>query len=166
MLRSSGGAPLAGDDCAAALREHLLPHCTVLTPNLPEAAHLLRTDPARSEAEMLAQARALTDLGAAAVLMKGGHGAGGEAVDLLWDGTDVHRYARPRIDTRHTHGTGCTRAAAIAALLAQKVPLAAAVARAKDYVWHGLEAGRTLGVGQGRGPVDHLYAIRRNPPPA
>jgi hydroxymethylpyrimidine/phosphomethylpyrimidine kinase len=164
MVATSGDVLLAPDAVSAVLT-HLIPLAGVLTPNLPEAAHLLRTDPARSEAEMLAQARALTDLGAAAVLMKGGHGAGGEAVDLLWDGTDAHRYARPRIDTRHTHGTGCTLAAAIAALLAQKVPLAAAVARAKDYVWHGLEAGRTLGVGQGRGPVDHLYAIRRNPPP-
>ena len=73
---------------------------------------------------------------------------------------------RPRIDTPHTHGTGCTLSAAIAALLAQGVALREAVGRAKAYVWRGLEAGRTLGVGHGHGPVDHLYAIRRGPPPA
>ena len=72
----------------------------------------------------------------------------------------------PRIDTPHTHGTGCTLSAAIAALLAQGVALREAVARAKAFVWQALEAGRALGVGHGNGPVDHLFAIRRTPPPA
>ena len=88
------------------------------------------------------------------------------AVDILCDGAGIERFVRPRIDTPHTHGTGCTLSAAIAALLAQGVALREAVGRAKDYVWQALEAGRTLGVGHGNGPVDHLFAIRRGPPPA
>jgi len=100
------------------------------------------------------------------VLLKGGHGEGADAVDILCDASGVERLARPRVDTRNTHGTGCTLSAAIAALLAQGVALREAVGRAKTYVWQALQAGRDLGVGHGNGPVDHLYAIRRSPPPA
>jgi hydroxymethylpyrimidine/phosphomethylpyrimidine kinase len=103
----------------------------------------------------------LLELGAHAVLVKGGHGADTTAVDILASSAGIDRFARPRLDTRHTHGTGCTLSAAIAALLAQGVALQQAVERAKAFVWQGLEHGRTLGVGSGRGPVDHLFAIRR-----
>jgi hydroxymethylpyrimidine/phosphomethylpyrimidine kinase len=87
-------------------------------------------------------------------------------VDYLCDGAGIKRYVRPRIATPHTHGTGCTLSAAIAALMAQGVAVREAVGRAKEFVWLALEAGRTLRVGRGRGPVDHLYAIRRAQPPA
>jgi hydroxymethylpyrimidine/phosphomethylpyrimidine kinase len=100
------------------------------------------------------------------VLLKGGHAEGEEAGDILCDASGIERFVLPRIDTRHTHGTGCTLSAAIAALIAQGVGLREAVARAKEFVWQGLQAGRTLGVGKGSGPVDHLFAIRRTPPPA
>ena len=105
-------------------------------------------------------------LGCGAVLLKGGHGTGEAAVDILCDAVGTERLVRPRIATPHTHGTGCTLSAAIAALLAQGIALREAVVRAKDFVWQALEAGRALGVGHGSGPVDHLYAIRRMPPPA
>jgi hydroxymethylpyrimidine/phosphomethylpyrimidine kinase len=165
MVATSGDALLAPDAVEAVKRE-LVPLATLLTPNLPEAARLLGAKIAADEAEAMAQAKALRFLGCGAVLLKGGHGSGATAVDILCDGAGLERFERPRIDTRNTHGTGCTLSAAIAALLAQGVGLREAVGRAKTYVWQALEAGRELGVGRGNGPVDHLYAIRRGPPPA
>ena len=165
MVATSGDVLLA-PDAIAAIRTELAPLAALITPNLPEAARLLGREQAKTEAEVEHQARALQQLGCHAVLVKGGHGKGAEAVDILFDGAAVRRYALPRIDTPHTHGTGCTLSAAIAALLAQGVPLPDAVERAKAYVWQGLEHGRALGVGHGRGPVDHLYALRRAAPPA
>jgi hydroxymethylpyrimidine/phosphomethylpyrimidine kinase len=165
MVATSGDVLLAPEAIDAVKRE-LIPLATIITPNLPEAARLLGVRPAASEAEAIAQGKALRFLGCDAVLIKGGHAEGEEAVDYLCDGAGVERFVRPRVDTPHTHGTGCTLSAAIAALMAQGVSMREAVGRAKDYVWRGLEAGRTLGVGRGHGPVDHLYAIRRGPPPA
>ncbi len=165
MVATSGDVLLA-PDAVAAVKLRLVPLATLITPNLPEAARLLGGDAARSEAEAADQARALLELGCGAVLLKGGHAEGEAAVDLLCDARGIERFVRPRVDTRHTHGTGCTLSAAIAALLASGVPLKEAVGRAKAYVWQGLVEGRHLGVGRGNGPVDHLYAVRRAPPPA
>jgi hydroxymethylpyrimidine/phosphomethylpyrimidine kinase len=165
MVATSGDVLLAAE-AVAAVRSRLLPRATLITPNLPEAARLLDTAPAAGEGEQVAQAKALLALGPRAVLVKGGHGGGREAVDVLCVGDSVHRFARPRIDTPHTHGTGCTLSAAIAALTACGVPLVEAVSRGKDYVWQALSAGRSLGVGHGRGPVDHLFAIRCGAPAA
>jgi hydroxymethylpyrimidine/phosphomethylpyrimidine kinase len=165
MVATSGDvliAPAAVD----ALKRELLPQALLVTPNLPEAARLLDTQVAESDAEMAAQAQALRALGCRAVLVKGGHGSGSAAVDVLCDATGIERFVRPKVDTRHTHGTGCTLSAAIAALLAQGVGLREAVGRAKAYVWQALQDGRALGVGRGNGPVDHLFAIRKSPPPA
>jgi hydroxymethylpyrimidine/phosphomethylpyrimidine kinase len=121
---------------------------------------------AGSEAEMREQARALLALGCRAVLVKGGHGTDAQAVDVLAEAAGCESLASPRIDTPHTHGTGCTLSAAVAALLAQGAGLAGAVQRAKAYVWRGLQSGLRLGVGGGRGPVDHLFAVRGALPPA
>jgi hydroxymethylpyrimidine/phosphomethylpyrimidine kinase len=85
-------------------------------------------------------------------------------VDILVSESGVDRFVRPRVATKHSHGTGCTLSAAIAALLAQGAPLQEAVDRAKSFVWEGLRHGRTLGVGHGAGPVDHLFAMRAKPP--
>jgi hydroxymethylpyrimidine/phosphomethylpyrimidine kinase len=166
VMVATSGDVLLKPEAVDALRRELIPLARLITPNLPEAAILLGASEARTEAEMLDQARGLLTLGCRAVLLKGGHAAGEAAVDLLADAAGVERLELPRIDTPHTHGTGCTLSAAIAALLAQGVPLAAAVRRAKAYVWEGLQHGRGLGVGRGRGPLDHLFAIRRAPPPA
>ncbi len=165
MVATSGDVLLAPGSIEAVKRE-LIPLATLITPNLPEAARLLGAVPATSEAEAVAQAKALRFLGCDAVLLKGGHGKGEEAVDYLCDGAGIERFVRSRVDTPHTHGTGCTLSAAIAALVAQGVPMREAVGRAKDFVWQALEARRALGVGRGHGPVDHLYAVRRSPPPA
>jgi len=159
MVASSGGALLAGDGFAL-LRDALLPLATLLTPNRPEAALLLGSREATSEEEAVAQAEALRTLGCGAVLLKGGHASGAEAVDILCDG-EIRRFAHPRLALRHGHGSGCTLAAAIAALIAQGVGLAQAVERAKNYVWRALAEADGLEVGRGRGPLDHAFAIRR-----
>jgi hydroxymethylpyrimidine/phosphomethylpyrimidine kinase len=165
MVATSGDA-LVAPDAVETVRRALIPLAALITPNLPEAARLLETAEATSDAEIVAQAKALHALGCRAVLIKGGHGAGDTAVDYLYDGAQVRRFALPRVDTRHTHGTGCTLSAAITALLARGAGLDEAVERAKSFVWQGLQAGRSLGVGHGSGPVDALYAIRRSAPPA
>ena len=120
MVATSGDVLLAPDAIEAVKRE-LIPLATIITPNLPEAARLLGAQPAASEAEAVAQGKALRFLGCDAVLIKGGHAEGEEAVDYLCDGAGIERFVRPRVDTPHTHGTGCTLSAAIAALMAQGV---------------------------------------------
>ena len=166
VMVATSGDILLTDDAIEAVKRQLVPLATLITPNLPEAARLLATKPAIDDAQAAEQARALLALGCGAVLLKGGHGTGEAAVDILCDASGAERLVRPRIATPHTHGTGCTLSAAIAALLAQGVALREAIGRAKDFVWQALEAGQALGVGHGSGPVDHLFAIRRMPPPA
>jgi hydroxymethylpyrimidine/phosphomethylpyrimidine kinase len=166
VMVATSGDILLKPEAIGAVRNDLAPLATVITPNLAEAAVLLDSSAARGEAEMRAQAQALLGLGSGAVLLKGGHGSDDAAVDVLADRSGIESFASPRVDTPHTHGTGCTLSAAITALLAQGAALRDAVRRAKAFVWLGLQFGRTLGVGSGRGPVDHLFAIRRGDPPA
>jgi len=164
MVATSGDVLLASD-AIAALKSELFPLGTLITPNMPEAAALLGAPVAETEQAAAEQVRAIAQFGAA-VLLKGGHGSGKEAVDFLYAGGKITRLAAPRIETPHTHGTGCTLSAAIAALMAQGTALEEAVRRAKAYVSAALVAGRDMGIGRGNGPVDHLYALRRQPPPA
>ena len=161
VMVATSGDVLLGPDAIEAVRTRLFPLATVITPNLNEAARLIETSVAATEAEMEAQARRLIALGAKAVLMKGGHGVGDDATDILVTMSDVQRFSAPRIATRNTHGTGCTLSAAIAARLAGGDSLPDAVAAAKSYVWKAIEAGQQLAVGKGDGPVDHLHVIRR-----
>jgi hydroxymethylpyrimidine/phosphomethylpyrimidine kinase len=161
MIAKSGAALLA-EDAVEELGRTLLPLAVVVTPNLPEAARLLDTSPARNETEMEAQGRALLALGPKAVLMKGGHATGAICTDILiLRGTPPIRLAAPRIATRNTHGTGCTLSAAIAAGLALGDPLEAAVARAHAYLQGAIAAADRLGVGHGHGPVHHFHAMWR-----
>jgi hydroxymethylpyrimidine/phosphomethylpyrimidine kinase len=133
VLASSSGAALLDDPGQEALRGLLLPRVTLLTPNIPEAGLLLGTSAASSEAQMLSQAHALLGLGARAILIKGGHGAGREAVDLLVRAQGVERLAGARVDAS-CRGTGCALASAVAAALAAGCALDTACMRAKDYV--------------------------------
>jgi hydroxymethylpyrimidine/phosphomethylpyrimidine kinase len=166
VMVATSGQVLLEPDAIDALKRQLLPMAFLVTPNLPEAARLLGVDEAVSEAQAVAQAQALLSFGCGAVLLKGGHGSGEEAVDILCDGAGIERFVRPKIDTPNTHGTGCTLSAAIVALLARGVGLREAVARAKHFVWLALKKGRRLHIGHGRGPVDPLFAIRKAAPPA
>jgi hydroxymethylpyrimidine/phosphomethylpyrimidine kinase len=134
-----------------ALRERLIPRAAVVTPNLPEAEALSGIR-ATIPDDLRRIARRLCAMGARAVIIKGGHAAG-DPTDLLFDGEAFHEFTSPRLDTRHTHGTGCTHSAALAACLALGLPLAEAAARAKRFVY---EAIRTNpGLGAGRGPLNH-----------
>ncbi len=157
VMVAKSGHPLLRADAVDALRRLLLPLATVVTPNLPEAEVLLgRT--IVTEEEMAAAAREIASLGARAVVVKGGHRPGPEAVDLLyWEGR-VQRLVAPRIETSATHGTGCTFASAIAAGLARGLDVPEAVVRAKEYLTEALR--RAYPVGQGRGPVDHFWRWR------
>ncbi len=165
VMVATSGDVLLEPDAIGALRERLIPRASLLTPNIPEAARLLGCPEATDLDEMARQAEALRAFGCAAVLLKGGHGSGKTATDILAHAGGIVPLEAPRIETPNTHGTGCTLSAAIAALLAAGEPLEQAVRRAKVFVWSALEAGAHRRIGHGSGPVDHLFAIRRQPPP-
>lgn len=162
MIATSGDRLLASD-AVEALRKLLIPRALVVTPNLPEAAALADASPARNEQEMEIQARELLALGVPNVLIKGGHGSGEESVDLLIGQGTVLRLSARRVDTKNTHGTGCTLSSAIAAGLAKGLDLKAAVQHAKAYVTGAIAAADKLKVGHGHGPVHHFHAIWREP---
>ena len=157
VMVAKGGASLLAEDAVRTLRDRLLSLATVLTPNAPEAEALTGltirdTDDMRRAGEMLCRA------GAAAVLVKGGHVAGPQVRDLLVTVQGCEMFESPRIESTSTHGTGCTLASAIAAGLAQKLPLKEAVGRARAYVQ---EAIRTApGLGHGHGPLNHAHTVR------
>ncbi|MBB3933896.1 bifunctional hydroxymethylpyrimidine kinase/phosphomethylpyrimidine kinase [Aureimonas phyllosphaerae] len=157
VMVATSGDRLMREEAIEALRSELLPLADVATPNLHEAALLIDRPMASGEAEMEQQGRAILDFGARAVLVKGGHGTGSDSVDLLVRPERVERLSAPRVATRHDHGTGCTLAAAITAELARGSELRDATVRAKAYLTDALEAGMTLGVGSGRGPVHHFH---------
>jgi hydroxymethylpyrimidine/phosphomethylpyrimidine kinase len=156
MVAASGDA-LLDQDAVGTLRQDLLPRVTLITPNLAEAAKLSGEAEAHDERAMEAQAHRLRGLGAAAVLVKGGHAGGTDAVDVLVDGRGVLRLAARRVATRNTHGTGCTLSSAIAAELAKGAPLREAVKKAKAYITAALQRADELRIGKGRGPVHHFH---------
>jgi hydroxymethylpyrimidine/phosphomethylpyrimidine kinase len=158
VMAAASGDRLLDVSAIGTLRGTLLPLATLITPNLAEGAALLDEAVATSEADMAAQARKLLNLGAKAVLLKGGHAAGPEAVDIFVDGEGEIRLAAPRHATRNTHGTGCTLSAAIAAELAKGATLRAAIETAKAYVTAAIAGADMLGVGKGRGPLHHFHA--------
>jgi hydroxymethylpyrimidine/phosphomethylpyrimidine kinase len=152
MIASSGDA-LSGAGFVEAIGQELLALVDCLTPNLAEAAALLGEPIALSETDMARQGAALLKLGPRAVLMKGGHLEGKEAVDLLVTPEGVRRYAAPRIASRNLHGTGCTLSSAIAAQVVLGESLPEAVASAKAFVRQAIERGRDITLGAGPGPV-------------
>jgi hydroxymethylpyrimidine/phosphomethylpyrimidine kinase len=157
VMVAKGGHRLLLSDAEAALRHRLLPMAALLTPNLPEAEVLVGF-PVRVEADMKRAAAKLSELGARAVLMKGGHLEGDRVVDLLFHDGRYDRFEDARIPSRNTHGTGCTLASAIAAGLAQKISLKDAVARARTYVRQAIET--APGFGRGHGPLNHAVTVR------
>ncbi|WP_371576684.1 bifunctional hydroxymethylpyrimidine kinase/phosphomethylpyrimidine kinase [Streptomyces sp. NBC_01314] len=159
---SKHGDPLLAASALDSVRTRLLPVATVATPNLDEVAQLTGVL-VRSEAGMREAAEALLAYGPRWALIKGGH-LPGDAVDLLTDGSDEHWLRAPRYDNRHTHGTGCTLASAIASYLAKGRTVPEAVAAAKEYVTGAIAAGFALG--GGIGPVAHGWALTRGTPAA
>lgn len=153
VMVATSGDRLLREDAVTALRTELLPLATVVTPNLPEAA-VLTGQSVESVDDMHEAARAIVGLGVRSVLVKGGHRSG-DATDVFYDGTNFVELPARHIDTTNTHGTGCTLASAIAALLAQGQPLDEAVSRAKVYVTAAIE--RAYPIGKGHGPVHHFH---------
>ena len=152
MVATSGDRLLAAD-AERTIVEELLPLAALVTPNLDEASILVGAS-VRDEEAMRAAARRLVEMGARAALLKGGHLRAGELVDILWDGVEMREWRRPKLNTRHTHGTGCTLSAAAAAGLAHGRPLARAVEDALDYVQRAMQA--APGLGSGHGPLNHM----------
>jgi hydroxymethylpyrimidine/phosphomethylpyrimidine kinase len=157
---SKHGHPLLADDAVDALRQLLLPLATLVTPNLPEAAGLAGFE-VRTLDDMRRAGAAILALGPRAVLVKGGHLEGDRATDLFADGAGEEWIDAERIDTPHTHGTGCTLSAAIAAYLARGSSLSAAVREGKAFVTEAIR--HALPLGDGIGPVDQLWSIDRPP---
>ncbi len=162
VMAASSGQALSAAGFVEAVRAKLLPIVDCLTPNLAEAAALLGEPMARDEEDMARQGRALMKLGPRAVVMKGGHLEGGEAVDLLVAAGAARRYAAPRIASKNLHGTGCTLSSAIAAFVVLGLALPQAVAAARAFVREAIEAGRGIELGAGPGPL--IQTKLRAPP--
>lgn len=155
VMVATSGAKLISDDAIAALKEHLLPLATVLTPNIPET-EVLSGMTVRTPDDMVAAAKAISEQYRCAVLCKGGHQLN-DANDLLWrDGTSKW-FNGKRIDNPNTHGTGCTLSSAIASNLAKGYDLDTSVQKAKAYISGAL--GAMLDLGSGSGPMNHAFAI-------
>ena len=165
VMVAKSGDHLLARNAVAMLIEALLPRSFMITPNLPEAGVLLEQRPPETVKEMYRAAERLREMLPLSserwVLLKGGHLPGSEVVDLLFDGDRMIELPSPRIETKNTHGTGCTLSSAIAALLPQHAggfrPVEAAVRDARDYLLRAIAASGTLSVGQGHGPVHHFH---------
>jgi hydroxymethylpyrimidine/phosphomethylpyrimidine kinase len=164
MVAKSGDA-LLEKSAIGALRETLVPLATIIMPNLPEAGVLLEARPVETVKEMYRVAERLRELmpgsGTRWVYLKGGHLPGGDAFDLLTDGDRMLELNAPRIDTKNTHGTGCTLSAALAALLPQTGDVPEAARQAKAYLTEALRHADQLSVGSGHGPVHHFHSLWR-----
>jgi len=163
VMIAKGGASLLDPDAVEALTSELLPLATLLTPNLPEAAALLGDPEASDRRIMESQAVRLTALGPKAVLVKGGHLAGGESPDVLVADGKVSWFEARRFETSNTHGTGCSLSSALAAELAKGRQPQEAVSIAKAWLAEAVAASGRLTVGSGHGPVHHFHAMWAEP---
>lgn len=157
VMVAKGGASLVDKDALHAMKTRLASRATLITPNLPEAEALtgrkIDTPPAMREA-----VKQLLDLGPRAVLLKGGHLPGDKLIDIYEGPEGTREWSDARIATRHTHGTGCTLASAIATGLAQGLSHIDSITRARAYVRRALET--APGLGQGHGPLNHAHTVR------
>jgi hydroxymethylpyrimidine/phosphomethylpyrimidine kinase len=158
MVATSGDRLLA-EDAIQTLIEKLIPLATIVTPNLHEAAVLLNEPVATNLDQMELQGKKIIALGARAVLVKGGHVDADHATDILVIPEGATHFSSARLQTKNTHGTGCTLASAIAAGLAKQLSLQDAVNQAKDYLHNALVHSEKLHIGQGSGPVHHFYTF-------
>lgn len=154
---TSGGALFEGREAEALYRQQLIPHVTLITPNLAEAGRLLEQAPAQNYEQMVAQVYALKQLGSQAVLLKGGHNTLPLATDCLLAEEELTPYSAPRQTALHSHGSGCTLATAITAGLAQGLTLPQAVAAAKSFIQGAIRHGERLQLVPKNGPVHQFY---------
>ena len=155
VMVAKSGDRLLREEAVDALRRSLLPLATVVTPNIPEAETLTEMS-IESREDARRAAEKIVYMGAKSVVVKGGH-LPGPPVDLLYDGREFQEFSATRIETRNTHGTGCTFASAIAAGLAKGMDVTDAVMSAKEYVTEAIR--RSFNVGQGHGPLNHFYKL-------
>lgn len=155
VMIAKGGHALMQPDALEMLKQEIIPLAYLLTPNIPEAETIVGYE-IKTETDIKKAAIAINALGAKNVLIKGGH-LDGDAVDYLYDGNEFFTYTTQRIQTKNTHGTGCTLSSAIAANLAKDYPLNEAVQRAKKYVTMAIE--HALPLGHGHGPTNHFYEL-------
>ncbi len=157
VMVAASGAILVPDEAMTAMRGRLAPLSYLVTPNAPEAHRLTGIEVEDVDGQRAA-GEALLELGAKAALIKGGHIDSAEIIDVLVTRNGMRIFSRPRLNVRHTHGTGCTLASACAALIAQGISLDRAVEQAGDYLHEAIRRGP--GFGAGHGPVDHAWPIR------
>ena len=160
VMTSASGAALIEPDAVQALVAELFPRAALITPNLDEAALLLGR-PVQGADEMLGAAQALLQMGAHAVLLKGGHLPGEQVIDVLIErGAEPQAMQHERVDTRNLHGAGCTLSSALAVFLAQGLPLRLATEAARSYVLDAIKEGALVQTGQGVGPLNHGFSPR------
>lgn len=159
VMVAKSGDRLLDEAAVEALRQQLLPLATIVTPNLPEAGVLLDRAPPMDPDAMRQAAIDLHAIGPEFILLKGGHLGGVQSDDLLFDGRTFIDLPARRIQTKNTHGTGCTLSAALAALLPQSPDAVDAVHTAKTYITAAIAGSDQLAVGQGHGPIDHFHAL-------
>ena len=158
VMYAKNGCPLMNPTAVDTLIKVIIPLADVLTPNIPEAEKIADMK-ITSVTDMEAAARKLCDMGCKAIVVKGGHAAG-DALDVLFDGENIYHFETARIDTKNTHGTGCTFSSAIASELANGQNIMEAVKRAKDYVTTAIE--HSLAIGKGCGPTNHFYELYKH----
>jgi len=163
VMVATSGDLLIQESAISTLKAELLPLADIITPNLPEGAALIGSEIPSSEADMINMITGLRQLGAKAVLLKGGHLEQNEnSNDLLIFPEDVHHLTAKRINTRNTHGTGCTLSSAIASYLAQSNDLLRAVQLGKQYISQAIAHADELEIGKGHGPVNHFFSGHAN----
>ena len=159
VMVAKGGSPLLDKKAIQAVKDNLIPLATIVTPNLPEAAILLGSSIAKSEEDMIYQGKALLNLGSKSILMKGGHSEGITSNDLLVTENNYVWFKEKRINTKNTHGTGCTLSSSIASFLAKDFSVEESVSKAKKFVTNAIRNSEKLSVGKGHGPTNHFYAL-------
>ena len=158
VMYAKNGCPLMDLEAIDTLIDDMIPLADVLTPNIPEAEKITGMK-ILSLGDMEAAARRIYAMGTKTVVVKGGHGVG-DAVDVLFDGKQLCHFGTTRINTRNTHGTGCTFSSAIAAGLAKEMSVREVVEKAKSYITTAIE--HSLSIGRGNGPIHHFYDLYRN----
>ena len=153
VMSAKDGCALMAETALDVLKNEIIPACTLLTPNIPEA-ELIAQMKIDSQKDMMLSAKKIYAMGCGAVLVKGGH-YGGMPIDILYDGNGFYKYSSPRINTKNTHGTGCTLSSAITAFLAKGNSIQQSVLLGKRYVYNAIK--NSLEIGKGHGPLHHFY---------
>lgn len=158
VMYAKNGCPLMNPNSIETLIKVIIPYADLLTPNIPEAEKISNIKISSTE-DMKIVAKRIYDMGCKNVLVKGGH-AIGNALDVLYDGKEFYYFETQRINTKNTHGTGCTFSSAIASNLALGMTMAVAVDKAKKYITTAIE--HSLNIGKGNGPTHHFYDLYKN----